>query len=97
MVVVRRTGCRRQVSLPKSALVRRVLSLMTYILRLLHSAQACGVVILLAAPAPLDLGLSCGSADAFRGVTPWKVWNMPPCAGTAIVGAIMRKDLRELR
>jgi hypothetical protein len=59
-----------------------------YIFRLLHSAQACGVVILLAAPVPLALGLSCESVDAFRGVTPWKVWNMPPCVGTGIVGAI---------
>jgi hypothetical protein len=66
-----------------------------YIFRLLHSAQACGVVILLAAPAPLALGLSCESVDAFRGVTPWKVWNMPPCVGTGIVGAIVRKVVVE--
>lgn len=43
-----------------------------HILRLLHSAQACGVVILLeAALAPLDLALSCESVEGFLGVTPW--------------------------
>jgi hypothetical protein len=61
----------------------------TYILRRLHSAQACGVVILLDAADPLTLMLSCESIDAFRGVMPWKVWNMPLWAGTGIDGAIL--------
>lgn len=61
----------------------------THILRLLHSAQACGVVILLAVLVPLVLVLSCESVEAFRGVTPWKVWNMPPWVGTGIDGAIV--------
>ena len=64
----------------------------TYILRLLHSAQACGVVILLAVPDPLVLVLSWESVDALRGVTPWKVWNMPPCVGTGMVGAMVEES-----
>lgn len=93
MVVDRRTDC-------KTGLVRPSVqtpngSIPTYILRLLHSAQACGVVILLAAPVALLLALSCESVDVFRGVTPWKVWNMPPCVGTGIDGAMMRESRRE--
>ena len=26
-------------------------------------------------------------------MTPWNVWNMPPCVGTGMVGAIMRVSL----
>jgi hypothetical protein len=29
------------------------------------------------------------SIDGFRGVTPWKVWNMPPCVGTGMEGAML--------
>jgi hypothetical protein len=61
----------------------------TYILRRLHSAQACGVVILLAVPGPLAFALSGESEEFLRGVTPWKVWNMPPWVGTGIDGAMV--------
>jgi hypothetical protein len=53
-------------------LTKVVFYFVTHILRLLHSAQACGVVILLeAALAPVDLALSGESVDGFLGVTPW--------------------------
>lgn len=49
------------------------LVLEAHILRRLHSAHACGVVILLAVPLFVDFGFSCCSAAGFLGVTPWKV------------------------
>lgn len=60
----------------------------TYIFRLLHSAHACGVVILLVVPVTLDLLFSDASDVCFLGVTPWKVWNMPPWFGMGMAGAI---------
>ena len=45
----------------------------TYIFLLLHSAHACGVVILLAALDCVDLELSWESVEGFLGVTPWTV------------------------
>jgi len=42
-------------------------------------------------PVPLVLVLSGDSVEAFRGVTPWKVWNMPPCVGTGMDGAIVNE------
>lgn len=55
------------------------------------------MVILLAVPAPLVLVLSCESADALRGVTPWKVWNIPPWVGTGMVGAIVMDGCKGVR
>lgn len=40
-------------------------------------------------PVPLVLVLSWESVEGFRGVTPWKVWNMPPWVGTGIDGAMV--------
>lgn len=66
--------------------------LSAHILRRLHSAQACGVVILFAVVVVADLGFSgCSEATGFLGVTPWKVWNMPPWAGMVIVGAMVNE------
>ncbi len=69
---------------------RSVLLSSTYILRRLHSAQAWGVVTLLAAPEPLAFEPSWESVESFRGVTPWNVWNMPAWVGImGLVGAML--------
>jgi hypothetical protein len=45
-------------------------------------------VILFAVPLPLGFWVSWESVEGLRGVTPWKVWNMPPWVGTGSAGAI---------
>lgn len=60
-----------------------------YILRRLHSAHAWGVVTLFEVFVAAVFVPSCESVDCFRGVTPWKVWNMPAWVATGIVGAMM--------
>ena len=50
----------------------------TYIFLRLHSAQACGVVMRLAAQLPLGLLPSDESVDCFLGVTPWTATDQQP-------------------